>query len=166
MISNCQDLLLMEIPSMPEPVMSTDGSGERLMITSIEVENFKSYFGRHVLGPFHHVSFSIHQSLSSKISPFTKSIHESGLCRLTSQLIASSYNRLYDHYFIIVDLINKSKMMVIIIVSTFPNNYSYCHPFSHCCYYLLLVSLLLVLLLMLPKLLLILLIWIMFIMFY
>lgn len=40
---------------MPEPVMSADGSGQRLMITSIDVENFKSYYGKHVLGPFHQV---------------------------------------------------------------------------------------------------------------
>lgn len=45
----------MEIPPMPEPVMSSDGSGQRLMIESIEVENFKSYYGRQVIGPFHQV---------------------------------------------------------------------------------------------------------------
>ncbi|VDN21898.1 unnamed protein product [Gongylonema pulchrum] len=49
-----QNLLNMEIPPLPEPVMSADGSGQRLMITSIDVENFKSYYGKHVLGPFHH----------------------------------------------------------------------------------------------------------------
>lgn len=41
---------------MPELVMATNGSSERLMIFSIEVENFKSYYGKQVLGPFHHVS--------------------------------------------------------------------------------------------------------------
>lgn len=48
----------MEIPPMPEPVMSADGSGQRLMITSIDVENFKSYYGKHVLGPFHQVGLN------------------------------------------------------------------------------------------------------------
>uniref|UniRef100_A0A915Q4C7 Structural maintenance of chromosomes protein n=1 Tax=Setaria digitata TaxID=48799 RepID=A0A915Q4C7_9BILA len=51
---NEENLLNMEIPPMPEPIMSADGSGQRLMITSIDVENFKSYYGKHVLGPFHH----------------------------------------------------------------------------------------------------------------
>ncbi|KAM3728082.1 Structural maintenance of chromosomes protein [Dirofilaria immitis] len=51
---NEENLLNMEIPPMPEPIMSADGSGQRLMITSIDVENFKSYFGKHILGPFHH----------------------------------------------------------------------------------------------------------------
>uniref|UniRef100_F1KR40 Structural maintenance of chromosomes protein n=1 Tax=Ascaris suum TaxID=6253 RepID=F1KR40_ASCSU len=49
-----EDLLHMKIPPKPEPVMSSDGSGQRLVIHSIEVENFKSYYGKHVLGPFHH----------------------------------------------------------------------------------------------------------------
>lgn len=43
---------------MPEPIMSADGSGQRLMITSIDVENFKSYYGKHVLGPFHQVGLN------------------------------------------------------------------------------------------------------------
>ncbi|KHN79709.1 Structural maintenance of chromosomes protein 4 [Toxocara canis] len=50
-----EDLLHMEIPPKPEPVMSSDGTGQRLVIHSIEVENFKSYYGKHVIGPFHHV---------------------------------------------------------------------------------------------------------------
>ncbi|VDD88634.1 unnamed protein product [Enterobius vermicularis] len=64
-LSKCsfsQDLLNMEIPPMPEPVMSSDGSGQRLMIESIEVENFKSYYGRQVIGPFH-------QNFTSIIGP-------------------------------------------------------------------------------------------------
>uniref|UniRef100_A0A0M3IVL4 SMC_N domain-containing protein n=1 Tax=Ascaris lumbricoides TaxID=6252 RepID=A0A0M3IVL4_ASCLU len=52
-----EDLLHMKIPPKPEPVMSSDGSGQRLVIHSIEVENFKSYYGKHVLGPFHHYYF-------------------------------------------------------------------------------------------------------------
>ncbi|VDN02672.1 unnamed protein product [Thelazia callipaeda] len=51
---NEENLLNMEIPPMPEPIMSADGNGNRLMLTSINVENFKSYYGKHVLGPFHH----------------------------------------------------------------------------------------------------------------
>uniref|UniRef100_A0A0N5AHP7 Structural maintenance of chromosomes protein n=1 Tax=Syphacia muris TaxID=451379 RepID=A0A0N5AHP7_9BILA len=57
-----EDLLNMEIPPMPEPVMSSDGTGNRLMITSIEVENFKSYYGKQVIGPFH-------QNFTSIIGP-------------------------------------------------------------------------------------------------
>jgi structural maintenance of chromosome 4 len=49
------DLLSMKIPDKPEPIMRQDGSGTRLMITNITVDNFKSYFGRQELGPFHHV---------------------------------------------------------------------------------------------------------------
>ncbi|KAL3990098.1 RecF/RecN/SMC N terminal domain family protein [Acanthocheilonema viteae] len=59
---NEENLLNMEIPPMPEPIMSADGSGQRLMITSIDVENFKSYYGKHVLGPFH-------QNFSAIIGP-------------------------------------------------------------------------------------------------
>ena len=49
------DLLNMKIPEKPEPIMRQDGSGTRLMITNITVDNFKSYFGRQELGPFHQV---------------------------------------------------------------------------------------------------------------
>ncbi|KAH7694189.1 SMC familyC-terminal domain containing protein, partial [Aphelenchoides avenae] len=48
-----EDLLNMPIPEPPQPCMSADGTGERLMITHVEMENFKSYFGRQTLGPFH-----------------------------------------------------------------------------------------------------------------
>ncbi|KAI6240374.1 SMC family domain-containing protein [Aphelenchoides fujianensis] len=47
------DLLNMPIPERPVPAMSAGPGGERLMITKIVVENFKSYFGREILGPFH-----------------------------------------------------------------------------------------------------------------
>uniref|UniRef100_A0A914WBW6 Structural maintenance of chromosomes protein n=1 Tax=Plectus sambesii TaxID=2011161 RepID=A0A914WBW6_9BILA len=47
------DLLSMKIPEKPEPIMRQDGSGQRLMITNITVDNFKSYYGRQILGPFH-----------------------------------------------------------------------------------------------------------------
>jgi structural maintenance of chromosome 4 len=39
----------------PKPVCSSETSGPRLIITHIENENFKSYAGRQVLGPFHKV---------------------------------------------------------------------------------------------------------------
>ncbi|KAI6185586.1 Structural maintenance of chromosomes protein [Aphelenchoides besseyi] len=55
---NCQnviheDLLNMHIPDRPVPIMSTDPHKDRLIITHIVVENFKSYYGRRTLGPFH-----------------------------------------------------------------------------------------------------------------
>uniref|UniRef100_A0A915KH72 RecF/RecN/SMC N-terminal domain-containing protein n=1 Tax=Romanomermis culicivorax TaxID=13658 RepID=A0A915KH72_ROMCU len=43
----------LEIPVLPEPLMNFDGSGPRLLITHIVNENFKSYAGRHAIGPFH-----------------------------------------------------------------------------------------------------------------
>ena len=51
-----EDLLNIEIPPMPES-LSLKG-GERLVISHIEVENFKSYYGKQIIGPFHKV-FSI-----------------------------------------------------------------------------------------------------------
>lgn len=43
------------VPPPPKPVCSSETSGPRLIITHIENENFKSYAGRQVLGPFHKV---------------------------------------------------------------------------------------------------------------
>jgi structural maintenance of chromosome 4 len=43
------------IPPPPNPVCSNDTTGPRLIITHIENENFKSYAGKQVLGPFHKV---------------------------------------------------------------------------------------------------------------
>jgi hypothetical protein len=43
------------IPPPPKPVCSTETTGPRLIITHIENENFKSYAGKQVLGPFHKV---------------------------------------------------------------------------------------------------------------
>ncbi|MFH4975749.1 hypothetical protein AB6A40_002458 [Gnathostoma spinigerum] len=48
-----ENLLGMEIPDLPEPLMNADGTGKRLMITYIDVENFKSYYGKQIIGPFH-----------------------------------------------------------------------------------------------------------------
>ncbi|TKR95530.1 hypothetical protein L596_009685 [Steinernema carpocapsae] len=47
-----EDLLNMVIPPPPEELKGIDAH-KRLMISSIEVENFKSYYGRQVIGPFH-----------------------------------------------------------------------------------------------------------------
>ncbi|CEF70232.1 Structural maintenance of chromosomes protein 4 [Strongyloides ratti] len=47
------ELLNIVIPPPPEPCMRDDGSGERLVISSIDVENFKSYYGRQTIGPLH-----------------------------------------------------------------------------------------------------------------
>jgi len=43
------------VPPPPKPVCSSEASGPRLIITHIENENFKSYAGKQVLGPFHKV---------------------------------------------------------------------------------------------------------------
>lgn len=43
------------IPPPPKPVCSNETVGPRLIITHIENENFKSYAGKKVLGPFHKV---------------------------------------------------------------------------------------------------------------
>ena len=51
-----EDLLNMEIPPLPEQMAGCSGPGGRLMISHIEVENFKSYYGRQKIGPFHKVS--------------------------------------------------------------------------------------------------------------
>ncbi|CAD5234403.1 unnamed protein product [Bursaphelenchus xylophilus] len=48
-----EDLLNMEIPERPLETVSHDPNEARLVISRIEVENFKSYFGRKVLGPLH-----------------------------------------------------------------------------------------------------------------
>lgn len=45
----------MVIPEPAAPIMNQDGTGARLMITHIVNENFKSYYGRHIIGPFHKV---------------------------------------------------------------------------------------------------------------
>lgn len=44
------------IPPAPKPTCSFDSKGPRLIITHIVNENFKSYAGVEVLGPFHKVS--------------------------------------------------------------------------------------------------------------
>jgi structural maintenance of chromosome 4 len=41
------------VPPPPKPVRSSETSGPRLIITHIDNENFKSYSGKQVLGPFH-----------------------------------------------------------------------------------------------------------------
>ncbi|KRZ32196.1 Structural maintenance of chromosomes protein 4 [Trichinella pseudospiralis] len=46
-------VLQKELPPPPEPPIKCDGTGPRLMIKEIWIENFKSYAGRHVIGPFH-----------------------------------------------------------------------------------------------------------------
>ncbi|VDO24177.1 unnamed protein product [Haemonchus placei] len=48
-----EDLLRMVIPPRPQPCMKPDGSGARLVIKEIVATNFKSYFGRQRIGPFH-----------------------------------------------------------------------------------------------------------------
>ncbi|XP_069672465.1 structural maintenance of chromosomes protein 4 [Periplaneta americana] len=47
------------IPPPPKPVCSSENTGPRLIITHIENENFKSYAGKQVLGPFHKCFTSI-----------------------------------------------------------------------------------------------------------
>lgn len=50
-----ENLLEMEIPLPPPLLMSGDTSGQRLIISHLEVENFKSYYGKQTIGPFHKV---------------------------------------------------------------------------------------------------------------
>lgn len=44
------------IPPAPKPALTFDANGPRLIITRIVNENFKSYAGVQVLGPFHKVN--------------------------------------------------------------------------------------------------------------
>ncbi|VDP01170.1 unnamed protein product [Soboliphyme baturini] len=48
-----ETLLSMEVPPPPQSIADFLGTGSRLCIMQIVMENFKSYYGRHVLGPFH-----------------------------------------------------------------------------------------------------------------
>lgn len=50
------------LPPPPPPACTFESNGPRLIITHIENENFKSYLGKQVLGPFH------------KVCPFMKRI--------------------------------------------------------------------------------------------
>ena len=50
-----EDLLNMTIPQLSEPILRVCPNADRLVITHIEVDNFKSYFGRTVIGPIHKV---------------------------------------------------------------------------------------------------------------
>lgn len=43
------------IPPAPKPALTFDTTGPRLIITEIVNENFKSYAGQQILGPFHKV---------------------------------------------------------------------------------------------------------------
>ena len=43
------------LPPPPPPACTFESNGPRLVITHIENENFKSYLGKQVLGPFHKV---------------------------------------------------------------------------------------------------------------
>ncbi|XP_066266590.1 structural maintenance of chromosomes protein 4-like [Branchiostoma lanceolatum] len=46
-------VLHITVPPPPPPPMKADGTGPRLVITHIVNENFKSYAGKQILGPFH-----------------------------------------------------------------------------------------------------------------
>lgn len=50
LLSNCP---CVEIPEAPTPLHLKDNNGSRLLISQIVCENFKSYGGRRILGPFH-----------------------------------------------------------------------------------------------------------------
>lgn len=43
------------IPPAPKPALTFDNTGPRLIITYVVNQNFKSYAGKQVLGPFHKV---------------------------------------------------------------------------------------------------------------
>lgn len=63
-----RDTLIKELNEMPDIFSISiapkfEGSLEEspLLITHIDAENFKSYFGKQTIGPFHHVSYSWHK---------------------------------------------------------------------------------------------------------
>lgn len=47
--------ILSSIPPPPPPAMASEAGAPRLMITHIVNQNFKSYAGEKILGPFHKV---------------------------------------------------------------------------------------------------------------
>lgn len=49
--------ILSSISPPPPPAMTNEAGAPRLMITHIVNQNFKSYAGEQILGPFHKVSF-------------------------------------------------------------------------------------------------------------
>lgn len=49
--------ILSSITPPPPPAMTNEAGAPRLMITHIVNQNFKSYAGEQILGPFHKVSF-------------------------------------------------------------------------------------------------------------
>lgn len=49
--------ILSSISPPPPPAMTNEAGAPRLMITHIVNQNFKSYAGEKILGPFHKVSF-------------------------------------------------------------------------------------------------------------
>ncbi|CAK5074944.1 unnamed protein product [Meloidogyne enterolobii] len=53
-----EDLLNMEIPPLIKSITYKEGC-ERLVISHIQVDNFKSYFGKRIIGPFHKCFTSI-----------------------------------------------------------------------------------------------------------
>lgn len=48
--------ILSSISPPPPPAMTNEAGAPRLMITHIVNQNFKSYAGEQILGPFHKVS--------------------------------------------------------------------------------------------------------------
>lgn len=54
------------IPPPIPPHCSTESKGPRLIIRKIENNNFKSYAGKVILGPFHHVSWKWNVNYSFK----------------------------------------------------------------------------------------------------
>uniref|UniRef100_A0A914Q836 Uncharacterized protein n=1 Tax=Panagrolaimus davidi TaxID=227884 RepID=A0A914Q836_9BILA len=51
-LEEVEDIFSYHIP--PKPELSTNGAC--LLITHIDIEDFKSYSGKQTIGPFHHVS--------------------------------------------------------------------------------------------------------------
>uniref|UniRef100_A0A0N5A5C9 Structural maintenance of chromosomes protein n=1 Tax=Parastrongyloides trichosuri TaxID=131310 RepID=A0A0N5A5C9_PARTI len=101
------ELLNMEIGPPPEPCMCADGSGQRLVISSIIVENFKSYYGKQVIGP-------LHKNLSAIIGP-----NGSGKSNVIDSLLFVFGFRAAN--------IRSKKISTLIHSSNGKNNISYCH---------------------------------------
>lgn len=69
--------ILSSIPPPPPPAMASEAGAPRLMITHIVNQNFKSYAGEKVLGPFHKVDnccqgMHLHPDASLLVSRFAR----------------------------------------------------------------------------------------------
>ncbi|KAL1115662.1 hypothetical protein AAG570_005952 [Ranatra chinensis] len=77
------------VPPAPPPHCSQEASGPRPIITHIVNENFKSYAGRVILGPFHKVKTSSSVALERlSILDFLAEPHSSILLRVMLEIVS------------------------------------------------------------------------------